>query len=93
LDLAVADQLQEVIARRRDDQTLIDLEDCAFIDSTGIAAIVRARRQWAEEGGGRIVVHSPNDQVLRILTTTGLTGIGLVFESRKAALGKAAAAP
>jgi anti-anti-sigma factor len=87
LDLAVADQLQEAIARCHGRQTLISLECCEFIDSTGIAVIVRAHREWANDGGGRLVVHSPSDQVLRILDLTGLTGVGLVFESREAALG------
>jgi anti-anti-sigma factor len=91
LDSAVADRLQEAIERCQGDQTLIDLEDCEFIDSTGIAVIVRAHRERAEDGSGRMVVHSPSDQVLRIFTITGLTGIGLVFESREAALGPAAA--
>jgi anti-anti-sigma factor len=90
LDLAVAEQLQEAIARCRGEQTLIDLADCDFIDSTGIAMIVRAHNEWAEDGGGWLVVHSPGDQVLRVLTTTGLTGVGLVFESRDQALGEPA---
>jgi hypothetical protein len=38
LDLAVADRLQEAIERCRGRQTLIDLEDCEFIDLTGIAS-------------------------------------------------------
>jgi anti-anti-sigma factor len=87
LDLAVADRLQEAIERCRGTETLISLEDCEFIDSTGIAVIVRAHREWADDGGGRIVAHSPRGQVLRVLDVTGLTGIGLVFESREAALG------
>jgi anti-anti-sigma factor len=91
LDLAVADRLQEAIERCPDDQTLIDLEGCEFIDSTGIAVILRAHGESAEDGAGRIVVHSASDQVLRVLTITGLIGIGLVFETREAALGDAAA--
>jgi anti-anti-sigma factor len=87
LDLAVAGRLQEAIARCADRQTLVDLEDCEFIDSTGIAVIVRAHRDRADDGGRRLVVHSPSDQVLRVLTTTGLIGIGLVFGSREEALG------
>lgn len=87
LDLSVADQLQRALDEAGPGSTLIDLKYCTFIDSTGIAVIVRAHREWAEDGGGRLVVHSPCDQVLRVLTTTGLTGIGLVFESREAALG------
>jgi anti-anti-sigma factor len=86
LDLAVSGQLEDAIARCRGKQTLIDLRGCEFIDSTGIAVIVRAHREWAKEGGGRIVVHSPSDPVLRVLAVTGLTGVGLVFESREAAL-------
>jgi anti-anti-sigma factor len=91
LDLAVAEELVEAIARSRDEQTLIDLEDCEFIDSTGIAVIVRAHRERADDGGGRVVVHSPSPQVLRILTVTGLTGNGLVFESLDEALARPAA--
>jgi anti-sigma B factor antagonist len=88
LDLAVAGQLQEAIDRGLGKTTLISLEDCELIDSTGIAVIVRAHRAWAEDGH-RLVVHSPAEPVLRVLATTGLTltGIGLVFESREAALG------
>jgi anti-anti-sigma factor len=86
LDLAVADRLREAIERCAGWRTLVDLGDCEFIDSTGIAVIVRAHCERADDGG-RLVVHSPSDQVLRVLTTTGLTGIGLVFGSREEALG------
>ncbi len=86
LDLAVADQLVEAVARSDAGQTLINLEGCHFIDSSGIAVIVRAQRERANAGGGRIVVHSPSAQVLRVLTVTGLTGNGLVFDSRDEAL-------
>jgi anti-anti-sigma factor len=87
LDLAVADRLQEAIARCADRQTLVDLEDCEFIDSTGIAVIVRAYRERTDDGGPRLMVHSPSDQVMRVLAATGLTGIGLVFAAREEALG------
>lgn len=85
LDLAVADQLGEAIGRSPSKQTLIDLTDCDFIDSTGLAVIVRAN-QRAKETGYRVVVHSPSDQVLRLLEITGLTANGLVFASREEAL-------
>jgi stage II sporulation protein AA (anti-sigma F factor antagonist) len=81
LDLSVADQLQAAIDGAGPGSTLIDLSRCTFIDSTGIAVILRAHR-LREEDGGRIVVHSPSDQVLRIFTVTGLTGNGLVFADR-----------
>lgn len=79
LDLAVADQLKEAIdhaASQR--QVLIDLKRCDFIDSTGVAVILRAHGQMAGEGR-RLAVCCPSEQVLRVLTVTGLTGNGLVF--------------
>jgi anti-anti-sigma factor len=81
LDLAVADRLQEAIDRGAGHrQILIDLADCDFIDSTGIAVILRAHNQL-EEKGRRLSVCEANSQVLRVLTVTGLTANGLVFES------------
>ena len=91
LDLAVADQLAEAIERCDAEQILIDLTQCEFIDSTGIAVIVRAQRARANDGGGRIAVHSPSRQVLRVLGITGLLGGGLVFASQDEALNGSAA--
>lgn len=85
LDLSVADQLQGAIDGSESSVTLIDLASCTFIDSTGIAVILRAYRERGEDGG-RIVVHSPSDQVLKVLTITGLTGDGLVFPDRDEAI-------
>jgi len=82
LDLAVAEQLREAIERTNEDQVLIDLGACEFIDSTGIAVIVQA---WQSEAR-RLVLHSPSAQVLRVLDVTGLTGNGLVCGDREEAL-------
>jgi anti-anti-sigma factor len=86
LDLSVADQLQQAIDGDGSGATLIDLADCSFIDSTGIAVFLRARRLRDQDGGGRILLHSPSDQVLRVLTITGLTGDGLIYGDRDAAI-------
>jgi anti-sigma B factor antagonist len=87
LDLTVAEQLQEALERTGSEysQVLIGLENCEFIDSTGIAVVVQARRRFAEEGR-RVVLCAPTSQVLRILSVTGLTANGLVFESADEAL-------
>jgi len=87
LDLAVAEQLDEVLAAAaaKCGRILIGLERCAFIDSSGIAVILRARNRMEEEGN-RLVVYAPTDQVLRILTMTGLIGNGLVFDTAEEAL-------
>jgi anti-sigma B factor antagonist len=87
LDLAVAEQLEDALERActAEGKVLVGLEKCDFIDSTGIATIVRAHRRVASQGGS-VVVCSPSDQVLRILSITGLTDNGLVFGSAEEAL-------
>lgn len=79
LDLGTApnleDPLEEAIASG-DASVLIDLSECEFIDSTGIAMIVRAWQRLDSgangEGSGRVVICSYNDQVRRVLEITGL---------------------
>jgi anti-sigma B factor antagonist len=87
LDLAVAGQLDEVLtaAVAECSCVLVGLERCAFIDSSGIAVILRAHSRMAEEGA-RLAVYAPTDQVLRVLSMTGLVGNGLVFDSAEEAL-------
>lgn len=81
LDLSVVDRLQAAIDEAGPGSTLIDLRHCTFIDSTGIAVILRAHRKLGEEGG-RLVVHSLSNPVQRVFTVTGLIGNGLVFADR-----------
>lgn len=79
LDLSTAPELEgpleEAIAAG-DASVLVDLSECEFIDSTGIALIVRAWQQLDRtaggEGTGRVVLCSYNDQVRRVLEITGL---------------------
>jgi anti-anti-sigma factor len=87
LDLAVADQLVDRLTHAGAEclQILIGLESCEFIDSTGIAVIVRAHKEFAERGG-RVAVYAPTDQVLRVLSVTGLTSNGMVFDAAEEAL-------
>lgn len=87
LDLAVAGKLDEVLVKACEqcEQVLVGLERCSFIDSSGIAVILRAHNRMQEEGH-RLVVYAPTAQVLRILSMTGLTSNGLVFDSAAEAL-------
>lgn len=93
LDLSTAPELEgpldEAIAAG-DAMVLVDLSACEFIDSTGIALIVRAWQQLdraAEgEGDGRVVLCSHNDQVRRVLDITGLELSIPVHSSREEAL-------
>jgi anti-anti-sigma factor len=86
LDLAVAPRLQEALERAdgAGGQVLINMQDCEFIDSTGLAVILKAQRELAAKGR-RMVVYGPSSQVLRILTVTGLTANGLVFDGAEEA--------
>jgi anti-anti-sigma factor len=87
LDLSVAAKLEAALDRLASGETVvIDFHECEFIDSTGIAVIVRAYQRF-EENGGRIAVYGANDQVRRILSVTGLTDNGLVFKNVYDALG------
>ena len=79
LDLSTASDLERPLddaVSSGDASVLIDLSECEFIDSTGIALIVRAwqhlDRAADGDGSGRVVLCSHNDQVRRVLEITGL---------------------
>lgn len=87
LDLAVAEQLDEILSKAAAEysRVLVGLEACDFIDSSGIAVILRAHNRMEGEGN-RLAVYAPTDQVLRVLKMTGLIGNGLVFDSAEEAV-------
>jgi anti-anti-sigma factor len=77
LDLSTAPDLEvplEQALESGEGSVLIDLSQCEFIDSTGIALIVRAwqRLDNGGENGRSLVLCSQNDQVRRVLEITGL---------------------
>lgn len=76
LDLSTAPELERPLNEtldRDEGSLLVDLSECEFIDSTGIALLVRAWQRLEAGGNGRaLVICSPNDQVLRVLEITGL---------------------
>lgn len=76
LDLSTAPDLEgplEEALESGEGSVLIDLAQCEFIDSTGIALIVRAwQRLDSGENGRALVICSQNDQVRRVLEITGL---------------------
>ncbi|HEY6730237.1 MAG TPA: STAS domain-containing protein [Solirubrobacterales bacterium] len=91
LDLAVTGQLDEVLttAAAECSGVLVGLERCEFIDSSGIAVILRAQGRI---DGNRLAVYAPSAQVQRVLSMTGLTANGLVFDSAEEAMASLAAA-
>jgi anti-anti-sigma factor len=87
LDLSVADRFQARLdaAVLEDVEVLVCLEECDFIDSTGIAVIVLAYKLMADKGR-RLAVCHPSAEVDRVLALTGLTDEGIVFDSTDEAL-------
>ncbi len=80
LDLDTAPELQRKLeeAVAGDRAILINLGSCEFIDSTGVALIVRAWQQVdgaaGNGGNGRLVLCCPSPQVKRLLEITGVEG-------------------
>lgn len=95
LDLSTAPELEgplEETLASGEGSILIDLSQCEFIDSTGIALIVRAwQRLDGGENGRALVICSHNDQVRRVLEITGLELSIPVHMTREEALAALAA--
>lgn len=75
LDLSTASDFErplEEALESGEGPVLVDLSECEFIDSTGIALIVRAWQRLDGSGGRGLLICSYNDQVRRVLEITGL---------------------
>jgi anti-sigma B factor antagonist len=94
LDLNTAPELEEPLEETLADadtvSVVIDLSKCEFIDSTGIALIVRTWQRLDSgaggEGEGRLVLCCSNDQVERLLKITGVESSISMFGDREDAL-------
>jgi anti-anti-sigma factor len=92
LDMNTAPQLEsslETVLSDSGSSIMLDLSECEFIDSTGIALIVRTWQRVDREGGdgnGRLVLCCINHQVRRLLKITGVEGSISMHEQRSAAL-------
>jgi stage II sporulation protein AA (anti-sigma F factor antagonist) len=89
LDMNTAVDLERELegpARASGAPLLIDLSRCEFIDSTGIALIVRS---WQELGAnGRFAICGVGAQVKRVLDITGLEKTIPTHRSREDALAR-----
>jgi anti-sigma B factor antagonist len=63
-----------ITAAARDREIIVDLAGLEFMDSSGLAALVLARRH-ARQAGGDLVLAAPQRQVLRVLTSTRLIDV------------------
>ena len=93
LDIAAVDDvdaaLQEAISGG--DPVVVDLVDVGFIDSTGMRAMIDARRRSRDLGVAMVCVCPNNAAVWRLLELTGTTGLFEVQETRPAAVAAAQA--
>ncbi len=80
----VAAALAEAAACGR--ELIVDMTGLVFIDSSGVAALLHARKQ-ARVTGGEVLLVAPQRQVLRYLTLTGLTDVFRVCASVDEAAG------
>jgi anti-anti-sigma factor len=87
VDLSVVETLQAALAQASDGggNILVDLSDCTFMDSSGLALFVRTSQELAD-GGRRLLLHGCTGQVRHVLDITGLSDGGLVEHDRDAAL-------
>ncbi|MGO9502859.1 MAG: STAS domain-containing protein [Streptosporangiaceae bacterium] len=67
---------------------IVDLAALDFIDSSGIAALVRARKH-ARLSGGDLLLAAPQQQMLRVLALTRLAAVFSVHASIDEAAGSA----
>jgi stage II sporulation protein AA (anti-sigma F factor antagonist) len=93
LDLDTAPQLDQLLTSTIASSyaaVAIDLAECEFIDSTGIAVIVKAWHEFADSardsGSDGFVLCSPSGQVRRVLDITGLPFAIATHESREEAI-------
>lgn len=66
------DRLDALMEQNLPVKTILDLEGLTFMDSSGIAVILRAKRRMEALGGNLIVVNIPK-QAARVLDTAGLS--------------------
>ena len=62
----------------RDCEVIVDLSGLEFMDSSGLAALVRARKH-ARHVGTDLLLAAPQQQVLRLLTITRLIDAFFVY--------------
>lgn len=74
IDVATAPALRDRLAELHDrgaTRVVVDLEDVAFVDSTGLGVLVGGLRR-AREAGGDLRLVCTNHRVLKVFEATGL---------------------
>lgn len=72
IDLSTAGQLQGVLAQFSGNVLYADLRGVQFIDSAGLAVLIKEQGRLAETGGELKLVVKDQSPVLRLLELTGV---------------------
>ncbi len=72
LDLASVPRLTELLEEVAAPTVIVDMSGLAFIDSSGVAALVRAQQQMGE-GGQTLTLTRPSRTVARIFEILGIS--------------------
>jgi anti-sigma B factor antagonist len=83
LDIATSPQVRELLSGAATDRArplVIDLVECEFIDSTGLAALLHGAKP-AQNGQSHVAIVSPGGDVRRMLELTAIDKTIPVFET------------
>jgi anti-sigma B factor antagonist len=81
---ALKDKIGELIQSGKT-TLIVDLSGVAFLDSTGLGALVEARAATTEAGGSLPIVCG-QDRILKLFTITGLDGVFTIHPNVGAAV-------
>ncbi len=73
LDAATSDGLADAIVRAAGSTVVVDLSGLTFMDSSGIGALVVAKKRIVAKGLGQLVLTRPGAAVSRVLDIVGLS--------------------
>ncbi|GAA2738593.1 hypothetical protein GCM10009867_30550 [Pedococcus aerophilus] len=85
LDAVEAVRLREVLAAApvaQVDHLVIDLSEVAFVDSAGLAALARARRDRVLRGGTVTLVRPRSEEAMRVFRLTQFDEIFAMVDTR-----------
>ena len=88
LDIATSPTLRAALleaAYHDGHEIIVDLTTLEFLDSTGLGALIGARKRAAEHGGSVRLV-AQEGQILRLLRITGLLDVFAAYPTIEAAL-------
>ncbi len=87
LDLRGVGELEAALAQPGEQaRVCVDLTELEFIDSSGLATLIRGHQALASSGGAMAVACRLEGAVRRTFETTGLTRLLTVTEDRASAL-------